>query len=727
MPPANTHDRTEPLGVANPSSALFIVSIASLFLELVLIRWIGTEIRIFAYLQNTVLVVCFLGLGLGCFTCTQPIRWRDALGPLFILTLLIAVPVTREVLGRISAMLSVLGDSDIWEQGRSPGLGHTIYLVAVGLALTFGLMLLIHDMFVPLGRLLGRLLDEHPSPIWAYSVNVAGSLLGTWLLVALSLINLPPGVWVAVFAALVLLMMNRKQASFRLNGLLLAAAVGLAWLASWQPGATEVAWSPYQKLVLREARPERREIGTYIINVNNVSYQEMLDLSPARTGSRPDLYAPRMAGLSQYDIPFTIHPRPDSILIVGAGSGNDAAGAVRAGVRKITAVEIDPAIISMGKRYHPERPYQAAGLSITNDDARSFFATTSQRFDVISFSLLDAHTATAMTNARLDNYVYTTESIARAKALLRPGGVLILNFMAHRHFIADRMGHVLREVFGEAPFYFRVPDTSYGRGGIVFIAGALGAVRRQTATNVRLGALIKSWQEQSPFRLSYTTRLATDDWPYIYLESNRIPLLYYLLAGLMPLLLVRSCRTWRVAHLVRGWTRSHWHFFFLGAAFLLLEVQNISKAAVVLGNTWDVNAVIISGVLVMILLANLTAHQLPRLPLALGYALLIATCVALYFVDLSRFAFLPYAVKAVVVGGLVTLPMLFSGIVFIRSFSATESKSVALGANLVGAMVGGLLQSITFVVGIRALLLIVAGLYLLSLLTRPQVERRMLP
>ena len=35
---------------------------------------------------------------------------------------------------------------------------------------------------------------------------------------------------------------------------------------------------------------------------------------------------------------------------------------------------------------------------------------------------------------------------------------------------------------------------------------------------------------------------------------------------------------------------------------MLLEVQNISKAAVVLGNTWIVNAVIISGVMVMILL-----------------------------------------------------------------------------------------------------------------------------
>ena len=73
------------------------------------------------------------------------------------------------------------------------------------------------------------------------------------------------------------------------------------------------------------------------------------------------------------------------------------------------------------------------------------------------------------------------------------------------------------------------------------------------------------------------------------------------------------------------------------------------------------------------------------------YALLVLSCVGLYFLDLSRFAFLPYATKACVVGLLTSLPMLFSGIVFIRSFAAPDRKDAALGANLIGALVGGLL------------------------------------
>src|SRR5258707_920262 len=86
----------------NPTLALFLVSVLGLFLELLLIRWIGTEIRIFAYLQNTVLVVCFLGLGMGCWTSRrQPFQLRQMLVPLFILVLLMAVPLSRSFLSHI--------------------------------------------------------------------------------------------------------------------------------------------------------------------------------------------------------------------------------------------------------------------------------------------------------------------------------------------------------------------------------------------------------------------------------------------------------------------------------------------------------------------------------------------------------------------------------------------------------------------------------------------------
>src|SRR5262249_35607890 len=82
-----------------PTLTLFLISVVGLFLELMLIRWVSTEIRIFAYLQNTVLVVCFLGLGMGCWDCRKPFALRHLLLPLLVLVALLGIPTTRNFLG----------------------------------------------------------------------------------------------------------------------------------------------------------------------------------------------------------------------------------------------------------------------------------------------------------------------------------------------------------------------------------------------------------------------------------------------------------------------------------------------------------------------------------------------------------------------------------------------------------------------------------------------------
>jgi spermidine synthase len=707
--------------------AIFLISVLGLFLEMLLIRWIGTEIRIFAYLQNTILVACFLGLGLGCFTSHQPIILRQSLIPLTVLLVLMAIPISRSFFGQTSEFLSVLGDLVIWGDGfLDSGLLLSILFVILGLALTYALLIVIVDIFVPIGRLLARLLDEHPNTIWAYSVNIAGSLAGTWLFVLVSYFYQPPFTWFVIAGGLMLIFVIWSQHDKRINFALIGGVIVLSWFAGLVPGMLDVIWSPYQKLVVEKVT-QQDGVGSYRVTVNNTGYQAMIDLSESHTLSDRDKFPFELHGLSQYDIPLLIHPKPQTYLIVGAGTGNDAAGGVRHGVNKIIAVEIDPAIISIGRSFHPEQPYSSSTVQVVNDDARSFFATTSEKFDVISFSLLDSHTTTAMTNARLDHYVYTQESIARAKSLLADGGIMVLTFEAQKPFIADRMARVLQESFGEKPIFIRMPGSQYGWGGVMFISGDLDSARKQIAQNQRLGAYINQLQQQYPLSLSYTTKVATDDWPYIYLDSPKIPVLYYLLAGLMLLVLYRSSKKWRALDIVTRWHRSHWHFFFLGAAFLLLEVQNISKASVVLGNTWETNAVIVSGVLVMVLVANLIAHKFPKLQINAVYMLLIGIALALYFVDLAQFAFLPYAAKILVVGGLTTLPMIFSGIIFIKSFACVAGKDEALGANMVGSIVGALIQSVTFAVGIKALLLIVAGLYILSVLTRPRQLRSALP
>src|ERR1043165_4349033 len=484
------------LTIPNQTWGIFLISILGLFLETLFIRWIGTEIRIFAYLQNTILVVCFLGLGIGMFTASKAIEIKQSLIPMTVFLCLMALPLTRLILGSISEILSTFGDFVIWTSQGSNNINQSIVLLIAGLILTYGVLILIVDMFVPIGRILGRLININQNPIWAYSINIFGSILGTWSFVLLSFFYQPPFVWfliTAIFIAIFIFWSSRdKKINFALLGLL----VVLSWFAGQVSGALEVIWSPYQKLVVRQS--QSNWLGDYYIDVNNIGYQVIIDLSEARVSAEPKKFPPELRGLSQYDLPALLHPNPKSVLLVGAGSGNDAAGALRQHVQSVTAVEIDPTIINIGKEFHPEHPYSSPKVQVVNDDARSFFATTTRKFDVISFGLLDSHTTTSLTNARLDHYVYTKESIIQAKSRLNPGGIMVLTFEAQKPFIADRIQRVLEEVFHQPPLVFRIPLSAYGAGGVMFVTGDLDNVKSQLQQNPSLSAYIKHLQITNP-------------------------------------------------------------------------------------------------------------------------------------------------------------------------------------------------------------------------------------
>ena len=63
--------------------------------------------------------------------------------------------------------------------------------------------------------------------------------------------------------------------------------------------------------------------------------------------------------------------------------------------------------------------------------------------------------------------------------------------------------------------------------------------------------------------------------------------------------------------------------------------------------------------------------------------------------------------------------MFLANLIFAQRFRDVASSSLAFGANLLGAMVGGIVEYAALVVGYRALLLVVAAAYALAFLTRP--------
>jgi hypothetical protein len=156
------------------------------------------------------------------------------------------------------------------------------------------------------------------------------------------------------------------------------------------------------------------------------------------------------------------------------------------------------------------------------------------------------------------------------------------------------------------------------------------------------------------------------------------------------------------------------HFFFLGCAFLLLEFQNVSKATLLFGSTWIVNSYIISSILILALLANLLVAYVKIRRSLPFYILLWASVILLYFIPLDIFNAFGFWSKTLLVSTFLNLPIFFAGIIFIHSFKDAPAKDLALGSNLIGAAFGGLLESLSFVTGIKALLLMVLLFYFLS-------------
>ena len=265
----------------------------------------------------------------------------------------------------------------------------------------------------------------------------------------------------------------------------------MAW--AYRP-ARETLWSPYQKLsraTLAVKGPDGSVVGTCgeLVTVNNVTYQSMLDFDPGRRAARPDLYPPAEIPRSHYVLPFRLAGPRGRVLVVGAGAGNDVAGALAAGAWAVDAVEIDPLIAGIGLERHPTRPYASPAVHLTVTDARAFFRQATGPYDLVWFGLLDSHTTpSAYANVRLDHFVYTRESLAEVKRLLDPSGVVVLLFEAETPWIVDRLAGLLKETFGEPPvaLWLRTTSACLGWGGLLLVGGsseALAPVRARAAAD----------------------------------------------------------------------------------------------------------------------------------------------------------------------------------------------------------------------------------------------------
>jgi SAM-dependent methyltransferase len=719
--------RIERLKIRVQALNLFLVGFLVLFLELACIRWFAAYVVFLQFFTNVVLIASFLGMSCGCLAARQPRDWLNYFPMIALGTVIAALATFATYHFWQGLSINVGGQASPQEvffgaEYRHPDVAQFAVPIEAIAAVFFVLIAL---MFVGLGQVLGRAFDAYPNRVQGYTLNIGGSLVGIIGFSAISFIQAPPVVWFFISCAGIAYLLYQVGSLTKLKALALAALVlGISIPIDWLYPKHQTRWSPYymvdHDLVLR------------LIAVNTIGHQQMVPFEAA--GSSYSL----IHLLQQHSGGTPFH----DVLVIGAGSGNDLAHALRFGAGQIDAVEIDPVIQDIGRHYHPDHPYQDARVIPHLDDGRHFLRTTDRKYDLVIYGLVDSlilHSGYA--NIRLESYLFTQQAFADVKRVLKPDGIFVMYNYLRQGWIVERIAAMAEKTFGCSPLILSLPyeetlRTSSPAGFTMIIAGCNPRipdafaqhkkfwldtlpVRNLGVDGFTLRPETTAPDQQRNFeRISPTTLIhdggqvvtTSDDWPFLYLRGKLIPDLTIrsmVVLGLLGLGMV-------YLFLPKGRIAINGRMFFLGAAFMLLETRAVVQMALVFGSTWLVNSAVFLTVLILILLANLYVLKVTKVRLLWHYLGLLICLTAAVLVPLDLFlgggVLWRYAAPCILALG----PMFFAGVIFAESFRDARNPDLAFGSNIAGSVLGGLAESFSMLLGFQHLLLLAVLFYLLS-------------
>jgi hypothetical protein len=637
---------------------LFVLSALMLFVELILIRWPGESNVYLRYFTNLVLLASFLGIGIG-FLRGNARRDLFRYAPVALLafaSFVVLFPVHQGRAGDVPVLRGLGGMPALPIWVSLPivfaGSATTMAFIAEGVARTF------------------RRFDA----LQAYRLDILGSMVGIGLFSLLAFLGLRPVAW-ALLACLGLLAVLQRP----LGRWQVASLAGLVAVFLMNSLSTHDAWSPYYKVTTIH-----RSDGSIALRVNGLPHQSMYSLRELRIAQ------------PFYDYAYSHLPAGplDRVLVIGAGSGNDVAVALDHDADRVDAVEIDPVLLDRGQAMHPEAPYSDPRVVAHVDDGRAYLERTRDRYDLILFALPDSLTlVSGQAGLRLESYLFTQEAFAAARDHLTPDGVFSM-YNYYNPAVFDRYASTLRTAFGGSPCYDAGPRVGdRGRIQAVLTIARDGGVEN----------CVTRWEPEGLVPLP-----STDDHPFPYIAGRTIPI-FYLVA--LALTVVASAITVRVA---AGGLRSlspYLDLFLMGAAFLLLETKNVVQFALLFGTTWFVNSLVFTGILLSVYLAIETARRWRLPPPTVLYAALFLALTVAWAIPPAALLSLSLGPRFLAGVTMAFAPIYIANLIFAQRFRETSETTAAFGANLLGAMIGGVIEYAAIATGYRALLFIVAALY----------------
>jgi Spermine/spermidine synthase domain len=691
---------------------LFLTSFLGLYAELLCIRWMPAHVRFLSYFTNFILLASFLGLGVGILSVRRKLPLGPRTFPLLFLFAAILIAATKFELHIGSAGVLYYGAG---EAGTAPPENALVLPAA---------FLLVSLLFVCIGRPLGVLLGQVTPPLRAYAFDIGGSLAGIAAFFVLSWFEQPPYIWFAGLIVITLVLSGPTWQDRVAMLLPLLAAGAIAWnigQSYW--------WSPYYKIGLT---PSDNGHG-WELNVNESGHQSMMP-----SNEKEPFYR------SPYDVFGS--GQFQHALIIGAGSGSDTAIGLNIGdVGHIDAVEIDPVIARLGRQNHPEQPFSDPRVDVHVDDGRSFLRKSTDKYDLIIFALPDSLTLTSQfSSLRLESFLFTEESMKEARDHLTKDGAIVLYNYYRQDWLLRKLAGMLETAFGQPPYV--ISYGGWGRAGVLVDGPRLQTLLQQKP---EMNAPYKEVRSPTPELnedpnaillplvgqgilamgnpagdgdLSQPTP-ATDEWPLMYLRSPSLALPYIFGLAMVGVIALGLIFGLAPASARRGFNG---HMFFLGAAFMLLETRSLVTFALLFGSTWLVNSLVFFAILCSVMLAVFISARWPVKPSRPLYAMLVGALLLAYVVPQDAFLSIDNLALRYGLASLVAfLPVFLANLVFAGSFKGTGPRAdVAFASNLIGIMLGGMLEYASLLIGYRQLLVIVIGFYLLSawLLRRQHAE-----
>ena len=457
--------------------------------------------------------------------------------------------------------------------------------------------------------------------------------------------------------------------------------------------------SPYGKLIVTESASQLNfiENGLPVIATHNIEEVE-----------------------ETVHYPMSQRPHAQRVLLIAGGVSGTAREILKYGVAEVTYVELDPLIVTVGRRFLPESLADPR-IRVLNTDGRLFVKRTSETFDVVIVDVPPPSTSQI-------NRFFTSEFFDEVKRALAPGGVLAFSLGHYENFVSPELARVLASASTTLQRTFR--NQLVIPGGRVFFLASDGELCADISARVEHSGVSTHLVNRHYLNAVLTSdrladmQRATAARAAVNTDFNPVLYYYHLMHwmsqfrerhGLWAIVLVSGL----AVYLVR--TRAvPFAVFASGFAASALEVVLLLGFQILCGSVYRQVGVIITMFMAGLAVgASAATRYRPignRIPLA-GLALGIALLAAILPAGLKSLEHAPLPIVQIAIGLLTLVLASMVGMEFplatrtsFRDVAGTASRLYT--ADFTGACLGALLASALLIplLGVTVTCLLVAGL-----------------